>query len=253
MKKPRALHFTLTVLLLLFSIPQMACSLGAILATPTPSSTPTPAYTPTNTPRPTLTPRPTATPNATVTAQYNDMVQFVQDAANAGYIDSANGEYHRLDDYSEAWAQINWYQWMPTGHAPDDFVFRAHMAWESASQTPDPSGCGILFRLQDDGDHYGFLITSDGQVHFILSEAYFNFGGKVYHGQNRSAGEIDFAMTAQGDTFNVFVNGNRLGAFYGHKDTMLSGELAYTVISGTNKDYGTRCEITNAELWVLKP
>jgi len=30
------------------------------------------------------------------------------------------------------------------------------------------------------------------------------------------------------------------------------GYLLYSIISGTNADYGTRCEITNAGLWVVK-
>ena len=29
------------------------------------------------------------------------------------------------------------------------------------------------------------------------------------------------------------------------------GELSLTLLSGTNKDYGTRCEMTNIELWEL--
>jgi hypothetical protein len=254
MKTPRVLYFLLTAALLLSATLQVGCTLPASLggATPTPSASPTPEATATNTPRPTLTPRPTATPNATATAQYNDMVQFVQNAADVGYIDSTEGEYHRLDDYTDAMAQLNYYLPTLTGYSAANFVFRAHMKWDSASKTPDISGCGIIFRTQADA-HYAFFVTSDGMAHFMTSDngpAY--FGGKIYHGQNKAAGELDFAMTAQGDTFNIFINGERKGAFYGHKDSMLDGKIAYTVISGTNKDYGTRCNITNAELWILK-
>ncbi len=181
------------------------------------------------------------------------MAQFVQEAANAGYISSADGDYYHLDDFNAEWAQINWYQWLPTGYTPANFVVRGHMAWESASKTPDLSGCGVLFRVQSNSDHYGFFMTTDGLVHFILSEDNdFHFGGKVYFGPRSSSGEVDFAMTAQKDTFNIYIDGKRLGAFYGHKDSMLTGKLAYTLISGTNKDFGTRCTITNVELWVLK-
>lgn len=260
MRGSRNLCLLLTALALLFAGLQAGCSLPMGLgATPTPTSTftplpsPTPTVTPTNTPWPTLTPRPIATPNATATAQYNAMAEFVQQAADAGYIASTDGEYLQLDDYSQAWAQIGWYLWTPTGSSPKNFVLRGHMKWESASKTPDLSGCGILFRVQADKDHYGFIVTSDGYIHFILSEnGDFHFGGKVYHGENHPAAELDFAMTAQDETFNVFVNGKRLGASYGHTNTMLDGELAYTIVSGTNKDYGTRCKITNVELWTIK-
>ena len=31
------------------------------------------------------------------------------------------------------------------------------------------------------------------------------------------------------------------------------GYVAYSIISGTNKDYGTRCEFSNAGLWIPQP
>jgi hypothetical protein len=37
------------------------------------------------------------------------------------------------------------------------------------------------------------------------------------------------------------------------KDTFLSGgALAFSLISGTNKDFGTRCEMKDTELWIQK-
>lgn len=263
MKRSRVLYLLLTAFALLFAELQAGCtfSLGAptptltptITLTFTPSPSPTATVTPTNTPKPTKTPTPTITPNATATAQYNSMLEFVQQAATAGYIKSAEGEYQQLDEYKDSWAQIGWYLWWPTNTYPSDFVLRGHMAWTSASKTPDLSGCGILFRVNSDGDHYGYLMTSDGKVHFILNEkGNFNFGGQFYFGPSSVSEEVDFAITAQGEVFNVFINGKRLGASYGHKSSMLDGDLAYTIVSGTNKDYGTSCDITNVELWVLK-
>jgi hypothetical protein len=35
-------------------------------------------------------------------------------------------------------------------------------------------------------------------------------------------------------------------------DKALERKLLYAIISGTNKDYGTRCKISNAELWTVK-
>jgi hypothetical protein len=261
MKRSKVLCLLLTAFALLFAGLEAGCTFPISLSAPTPTATltftpspsPTATVTPTNTPRPTKTPTPTATPNATATAQYNSMLQFVQEAASAGYIKSIEGEYKQLDEYSNSWAQIGWYSWRPTKSYPSDFVLRGHMTWKSASKTPDLSGCGILFRVNEAKEHYGYLMTSDGQVHFILNEdGDFHFGGKFYFGPSSVSEEIDFAITVQGEVFNVFVNGKRLGASYGHKDTMLDGDLAYTTISGTNKDYGTSCNITNVEIWVLK-
>jgi len=35
-------------------------------------------------------------------------------------------------------------------------------------------------------------------------------------------------------------------------DSNMDGKFGYTLLSGTNKDYGTKCEITNGRLWVFK-
>jgi hypothetical protein len=32
----------------------------------------------------------------------------------------------------------------------------------------------------------------------------------------------------------------------------MEGPMGFTLFSGTNKDYGTKCEITNSTLWTFK-
>ncbi|MBN2386907.1 MAG: hypothetical protein JXB85_07795 [Anaerolineales bacterium] len=222
--------------------------------TATATATPTEAPTPTATTRPTLTPPPTRTPNLAATQAYEDMAADVQGYYDNGYIESTNGSYYPLDEFFADWAQIGWYSWQQTGYDPADFVLQAHFSWETDTSTPNPSGCGIVFRLQNDGAHYVIFVTTDGYLHFGVNDAYFQFsGGQGYYAPAATGGEADFAMTVSGSTFNMFIDGEHVKTYYGRTNDWLEGDLAYTILSGTNAGFGTRCEITNSELWVLEP
>jgi hypothetical protein len=74
-----------------------------------------------------------------------------------------------------------------------------------------------------------------------------------YFGPASSHGEVDFSMVAMRDKFHVFVDGAYIATYYGRADDWLDGWIGYAVISGTNAGYGTRCEITNVELWEVEP
>ena len=52
----------------------------------------------------------------------------------------------------------------------------------------------------------------------------------------------------------VLVDGEFIGEYTLSTDRLLDpGYLLYSIISGTNKDYGVRCEMTNSNLWIVKP
>ena len=55
--------------------------------------------------------------------------------------------------------------------------------------------------------------------------------------------------TEQGVT--IFINDEMIYR-YQSPLTYIKGLLGYTIISGTNKDFGTRCKMSNIELFVLK-
>jgi hypothetical protein len=64
------------------------------------------------------------------------------------------------------------------------------------------------------------------------------------------SGQAQLMLAVQGSQINIYVNDELV---HSRKDAKLtSGELAYTLVSGTNKDYGTHCTMTNVELWQLK-
>ena len=163
------------------------------------------------------------------------------------------GSFLQMDDYSNTWAQIGWYRWTNTNYSPKDFLLTAHMAWESASKTPNESGCGITFRTQATKEHYVVFVLSTGYIEFAINTDSFHSNGRQYYGQSANQGEADFSLTAIGNKIDVFINNKHISTYTGFQGKMLDGILGYTVLSGTNASYGTKCTITKGNLWMITP
>lgn len=197
----------------------------------------------------------TATAVGKATAQAADMVSLVKQLKSEDILESDAGKYFLLEDFGESLAQINYYRPFPTGHNPTDFVIRTHTSWESASRTANwfNSGCGFVFRLVDGDNHYMIYLALDGNVYMSgYVKGRFREFGKDYVGKiDYMKGEADIVMVVQGDRVVYYVNGTKV--FDRRNDEISYGDLAMTLVSGTNKDFGTRCEMTNIELWELDP
>ena len=63
-------------------------------------------------------------------------------------------------------------------------------------------------------------------------------------------GAADIVLAVEGNWITFLVNGENV--LHRQDDALTSGSLNYTVVSGTNKDYGTHCRMTNVKLWVIK-
>lgn len=243
-------------LILAFVVVSVACSSAAA---PTPTAAPTntplpPTATATATMPPTSTPKPTATPNLAATQQMEARQTSLQKYVDAGYIDSTAGKFEELNDFHEEWAQLHWYQWWPihsAGRQYGDVVFQGHFKWATAMSTSDLSGCGIVFGVQPNSDHYAVFIDK-ARIAFMM-----NRGNKVYQvGKTSGSGrlsiqdptEADVAVIIKGGTSYVLVNGD-VTRYTLSADQSSSGEFAYSLLSGTNKDFGTRCDITDAYIW----
>jgi hypothetical protein len=164
----------------------------------------------------------------------------------------------KLEDFNESWAQLGWYQWWNLKFDVNikNFVFDSHFSWESASNISDDSGCGIVFALQEDDKNYSVFLDKT-RIYFTRSDRnyYYELGktsgtGRVQFG---NPAEADFSLIVFETQAYVFVDKNFIGEYSLSTDQPLKGRLAYSLLSGTNKDYGTRCKITNSKLWVLNP
>lgn len=171
-----------------------------------------------------------------------------------GYINSMDGVYFPLDDFRESWAQMNYFDIWPTGYAPSNFVLSTDIEWESASDKANwfNSGCGFVFRLDPAvGGYYIVFLTLDGNVGLSRWQN----GSSVYRDQRYYGklevpnGEARLTITADGDNINIFVNGKHV--LRRNDSAFADGYLGYSLVSGTNKDFGTRCTMTNGSLWDL--
>jgi hypothetical protein len=198
----------------------------------------------------------TATQEAAMgaTQQAKPMADIVQKLFDDGVIHSLNGKFSHLPKFNKSWAQIQYYQWWPTGYEATDFVIRSDITWESASNIANwfASGCGFVFRATDEDNYYMMFLSMDGwveggrQVKGISSW----FQDAFYHKLDVPKGSANLMIVNEKDWIYVFVNDKRV--FRTQDIALTEGNLAYTLVSGTNKDYGTRCTWENVQLWEIK-
>lgn len=222
-----------------------------------PTAIPNTQLPPTSTLVPTSTLEPSPTPNIAMTQASDDFYSEVKEYNNKGYFTSMEGSQTLLDDFSESWPQIGWYQWWPSDLVVTNFVYSGHLQWSVASQTPEVSGCGIAFAIQDDGSNYTFFLDKSR----IFAQQYIA-GTKSTKGIGKTRGtgrvnitspyEADFSMVLNDNHVYVYVDKAFVGEYTLSVDSNKEGQFGYTLLSGTNKDYGTKCDITNGRLWTFK-
>ena len=250
-------NFFLTVAFVLLFNLATACS-PATVNPPTETVTVTSvSATPTKTPKPTLTPRPTRTLNVALTQSYDDLFSEVQKFNDEGIIPSTNGMYRSLDDYANTFAQIGWLQYDYFDFTVKHFVYKAHVRWSTSGDTNEISGCGIVFGVnekKDTNDYYGVVLDK--------SRIFFSYSDGMYYydlGKSRGTGKLSFGNPAEADLTllvydykaYVYVDDEFIGEYTLKKDMELKGKFGYGIISGTNRGYGTRCEIENSRIWIL--
>lgn len=234
-------------------------------ATPTaaPTDTPIPP-TATATLKPTSTPRPTATPNIAKTKEAEADQATLQKYVDSGYLSSTEGTIYPLQSKTFEMAQINYLNIESAGFNDQitDFAFWGDLKWSSAGKVnyPEFSGCGIAFRVGDNfADEYTAMITNDSVLVTWCFAALGNRCGRI--GVTRGTGRVKFGnpaeahfeFVASGGQAYALVNGKFIGEYTFFKDRLTKpGYFTYSIISGTNKDYGTRCSVDNAKLWVPK-
>jgi hypothetical protein len=253
------LHWLGFLILLLF-IASMACN-SAAPAAPAPTTTPAaPTIAPTATKPPTSTPRPAATPDVGATKAVEDFQARVDGYVEKGYLPTSNGTLYSLDDYKTEWAQMNYLSDLaPTGYsdAVQNFVYNGDFEWQSAVQNPETSGCGLYFRVQENGNFYSTYLDTER----VVMGGYEGSTGPYVQrfGVTTGPGRVNIEYPAKAN-FTIIVNGHMayvfvddafIGSYTLYTGKLLDpGYLGYFVKSGTNKDYGTRCTITNGKLWV---
>lgn len=168
-----------------------------------------------------------------------------------GVIPRTNGSFYFHEDHQDEWAQINWYQWESFDWA-ENFVISADITWKSASSTPNypNAGCGFVFRAQDTSNHLFASLNMDGMVHFggIRNGYRMNYDEFAY-GTHSLKGSAQLILVVNGDKLTAYVDGSYIGQQRG-AGIIDGGSLAFSIWSGTNMDYGTRCSFQNIYYYV---
>jgi hypothetical protein len=197
---------------------------------------------------------PTLAVNSSATQQAQAMLQTVQQLYDAGIIGSKEGEYHQLDDFDQSWAQLGYYRWWKTGYSAENFVLSADIAWESASDRANwpEAGCGIVFSEDSESDHHLAFLSLDGfgRLAQIAKGRWKNLAAHRYGALSIPKGDARIMLVVYDQRINFYVNGQRVVNAY--DGSLNSGDIALTLLSGTNKDFGTRCQMTNIDLWIIK-
>ncbi|MFZ5878626.1 MAG: hypothetical protein ACOY0R_04600 [Chloroflexota bacterium] len=225
--------------------------------TVTQTDTPEPTATGTNTPKPTHTPKPTATPDLAATQNAEAFLALLQKFQGKGYIDTTDGEAAHLKDFKGEYAKLGYYHkwWWPLGDKEySRFVFSAHFEWESSGSTSDASGCGVGFGIKPNENHYAifldrenlFLMRARGTQLYRMGTS----GGKRFAAIPIPA-EADFVLAVWDQNVTVSVN-DSIVTYILSSELTGEGKVAFSVLSGTNGGYGTRCKMSNITFWTPK-
>lgn len=224
-------------------------------AEPSPTPTETMAPTPTRTPRPSPTPRPTQTPNQAATARAEELSAEAQTYFEKGYLATTEGRFRELEDFRYEWGQLGWYRRFEIQDSVGDFFLSAHFKWDSAFRNSDTSGCGFIFGVQPNDDHYAVFLDRQ-RVLFLITDNTVGFSRPVT--PTRGTGivkfdypaEADFTLIVKDAYAYVLVNGDVVGEYTLSRSRSSKGGVGVTVLSGTNRGFGTRCEMTNLHLFL---
>lgn len=189
------------------------------------------------------------------TAQAQPMVDLLEKLNADGYLVETSGEYTRLPDFTQEQAKINYLDIFPTFLSPANFVIRADIAYESASTSANwfNSSCGFLFRWDfTSGNFYQTVLSLDGNVEIKRwKNSYLTPLSTAYYGKmDTPKGHFAMVLIAEGPQITVLINGIKVARI--NDSAYSEGDLAFTLTSGTNKDFGTRCSYSNIDLWVLE-
>jgi hypothetical protein len=191
---------------------------------------------------------------ATATAHAGQFVSVISQLVSEGKVTTTEGDYYHLADFDEAQAKINYFFQVDTGYSAENFVLQTDMAWDSASMSANwpTSGCGVVFGRTDE-DNFDFTYLGlDGMVNIIRS-AKGNQRLLTYQRWGKPdlpEGRAKFRLVVWNKRITVYVNESQISsmqdAAYG------PGEIALTLVSGTNADFGTRCQMTDTNLFISR-
>lgn len=198
----------------------------------------------------------TATAGVTATAEADKagFLALIDQLKAEGKVGSTSGEYYQIQDFARSEARMNYFFPSTLGYEAENFVFTANMAWASGGMNADwaVSGCGVLYGIQGDGKEAILTYLGlDGYTHTMMGyknewpEVAFNKWGKP----ELPLGKARMTMVLWDKRATVYVNDELSSEYFA--PLYRPGDLGLTVVSGTNKDFGTMCMMTEIKLFIF--
>jgi hypothetical protein len=256
MRIPRAAFVVLVLSVL-------ACSVAP--TNPTPTTVPTSAPSATHAPAATAAPQATATRRPTASPTVNPAQAEVEDLQASGMVGVGGHFVPVQTTFTISEARNGYWIWYPIedGGSHQDFAIGADISWEAASESSNwwNTGCGFFVRPRDDDGLGGYFVaqTADGLpwllwwkpgaqylVDLLRPASYDYYAGAS---AGKRTGSQHIVAIAQGPTLRFLVDGEQ--KIYRDDTAEQAGFIGAVVVSGTNKDYGTRCEFSNLWLYSL--
>ena len=206
---------------------------------------------------PTEPPVAASTPEPEVPQVPAEVKEWVDKYYEKGYLPSTEGEYHHLEDFSMDFANASLtFSKKETGYSAKDFAVRAHFKWQSAITYPDPGGCGWSFRRMRSDSYLMFVDREWTYMGLWKDNTWTRYGrttGGGWVGLGNPA-EADVTLAVSKGKAFILIDDSLASSHTLDTDYLTGpGELDYVVVAGTYKDFGTRCEMTNVDLWISNP
>jgi hypothetical protein len=216
-------------------------------ATATPTVTDTPTIPPTATSTPTRKPTPTKTPDVAATLQLEKFGELMSNYYSFGPVESMQGRYFPQDDYSDQLAQKGYFSWLPSDLRLRDVLLRADVVMTTANTPSNSTGCGIMFRTVGDF-HESIFILQSGELNYGAGDTVFNSRNR---GKFSNPAEFEVVFVLKDNHYQVFIDGET--AMKG--DSILTpsaGGISFAVQSGSDEEFGSKCDFKNIDLWAIK-
>jgi hypothetical protein len=187
--------------------------------------------------------------------QAGEMQAVIQKLYDEGVISKTSGEYHALSDFNESIAQIDYLFTYPRDYEAENFVISSKVEWDSASDTANwpTSGCGFYY-ANENPDEFTLGATSLRLDGYGVIQQWVKGDGKILAKKNAGnidvpKGDAELMLVVYDKRVTLYVNGSRIVSAY---DGLVKlGTLGFTISSGTNAGFGTRCQMTNVNLWIF--
>ncbi len=191
--------------------------------------------------------------NATATQQAAGLSAEAAEYAQKGWLPGAAGRYHRLDEYTGEEPNRGKVLVRGTGYDPTEFVIRARVQYQNAARGGDyaRSSCGFLLWRLDGENYYQVYAAMDGNVYAnaLVGNRFIPLGRGYFGLPGLPDGEYELTVIANRERIRVLLNDTLVKTFLTVENSRMEGKLYFAVTSGVEKDFGTRCAFTDAELW----